>query len=79
MDSSASLRDVLSTDLRQLANETITNAALYYAVDVTHLDEMIYKHGDPAPLQAVKSSLLASAIGVAGAQIRRMWPVLNFF
>lgn len=73
------LRDNMINDLRVIANETVTNSALYFAIAMTGVDSMIYKNNDPTWLIALKSGALSSVVNVAGANIRNMYPMLNFF
>lgn len=74
-----SIRDSLINDVRVLANETITNSAIFFAIDALGIDNMIFKPGDPMWMVAIKSGTVASTVNLLGANVRSMWPVLNFF
>ena len=73
------IRDSLINDVRTIANETITNSAIFFAIDALHIDNMIFRQNDPMWLTAIKSGAVASTVNVIGANVRNMWPVLNFF
>ena len=74
-----SVRDSLINDVRTIANETITNSAIFFAIDALQIDNMIFRQDDPMWLTAIKSGAVASTVNVIGANVRNMWPVLNFF
>ena len=74
-----SVRDSLINDVRAIANETITNSAIFWAIDALQIDNMIFRQDDPMWLTAIKSGAVASTVNVIGANVRNMWPVLNFF
>ena len=74
-----SIRDSLINDVRAIANETITNSAIFFAIDALQIDNMIFRQDDPMWLTAIKSGAVASTVNVIGANVRNMWPVLNFF
>jgi hypothetical protein len=73
----SNLRDQLMNDGKVLINETLTNSALYYVIMMTGLDEKIFSSSDGDLVGAIKSGLVASAVNVAGANLRTMYPILN--
>lgn len=75
----STLRDTAINDLRVIANETLTNSAIYFGIMATGLDDYVFKASDPMWMTALKSGLVSSAVNVAGSNLRQMWPQLNFF
>lgn len=75
----STLRDTAINDLRVIANETLTNSALYFGIMATGLDSYIFKSNEPMWMTSLKSGLVSSAVNVAGSNIRSMYGWLNFF
>ena len=73
------MRDSLIMDAKVVANETITNSAVYLVLGMAGVPDMIYSSDDNSVVSALKSGVLASAVNVSGAKLREMYPVLNVF
>ena len=67
-----SIRDSLINDVRAIANETITNSAIFFAIDALQIDNMIFRQDDPMWLTAIKSGAVASTVNVIGANVRNI-------
>lgn len=74
-----SLRDQLITDVKQVGNETLTAAVLYYAIALTGVDEMIFSPGDGQLVSSIKAGAVSSVVNVVGAMGRKMYPMLAVF
>ncbi len=79
MSSTSNLRDTAVNDFRILANEAITNSLVAFAMDVTGVDNMIYSDRDPIWMSSLKTGAVITGVSWIGANVRNMWPFLNFF